>query len=61
MVCKKTGGNCMCFSDFELRWSKVWLGRGRRWANMWKPAYAFLSESDRGPEGPSILSRGVKR
>lgn len=39
MVCTKVEGNCMCFSDFELRRSKVWLGRGRRWANMWKPAY----------------------
>lgn len=52
----------MCFSDFELRQSKVWLGKGRRWANMWKHAYEmlFFSESDSGPEGPSILRRGVK-
>ena len=30
---------------------------------MWKPAYEmlFFSESDSGPEGPSILRRGVKQ
>ena len=50
MVCTKVEGNCMCFSDFELRRSKVWLGRGRRWANMWKETASDPSNSPVGAE-----------